>query len=292
MLTPRRAMLDVQRSKSRRKTVGRGDPKSLIAQYQEYLEAFVLRARRVEEHSLAADWDALVELAEIQIQVTPLGNGEMLIKHQYPAEEKALGYFCRSLPQDGEWIRSARREWRTRVAPTTGEEAGYWVMVSNTATGEDHNLDRHRLAMAWIYGDVVHHDTARRQEADPFGLVDRFRAAVPLIAWAMIGTIELLNFTRVLQEAGHITLSEKVFEESVALKSTTWEEKAKVHFAPVGSEPPAAATTPFPEQWAQLDSAVDVSIFRTGSGTQLLRTDDRAAEQSPSGGPEAGRDAG
>ncbi|MFG2452782.1 hypothetical protein ACGFSG_25705 [Streptomyces sp. NPDC048512] len=86
------------------------------------------------------------------------------------------------------------------MAPTTGEEAGYWVMVSNTATGEDHNLDRHRLAMAWIYGDVVHHDTARRQEADPFGLVDRFRAAVPLIAWAMIGTIELLNFTRALQK--------------------------------------------------------------------------------------------
>ncbi|MFD7677111.1 hypothetical protein [Streptomyces sp. NPDC060187] len=297
--------------------MGTGDPKSLIAQYQEYLEAFVLRARRVEEHSLAADWDALVELAEIQIQVTPLGNGEMLIKHQYPAEEvvesaaarlrpillegdacfyqkalKALGYFCRSLPQDGEWIRSARREWRTRVAPTTGEEAGYWIMVSNTATGEDHNLDRHLLTMAWIYGDVVHHDTARRQEADPFGLVDRFRAAVPLIAWAMIGTIELLNFTRVLQEAGHITLSEKVFEESVALKSTTWEEKAKVYFAPVGSEPPTAATTPFPEQWAQLDSAADVSIFRTTSGVQLLRTDDQAAEQSPSDGPEADRDAG
>ncbi|MFJ8004042.1 hypothetical protein [Streptomyces fagopyri] len=286
----------------------RGDSERVTARYQEYLEAFVVRARRVEEHSLAAGWDALVELAEIQIQVTRLDNGGMRIRHEYPAEEvvesaaarlrpillegdacfyqkvlKALGYFCRALPQDSEWIRAARDEWRTRVQPTTGEEAGYWVMVSNSATGEDHSLDRHRLAMAWIYGDVVHHDAARRQEADPFGLVDRFRAAVPLIAWAMVGTIELLNFIRVLQEAGHIQLSQRVFDERVALKSTTWEENATVYFAPVGTEPPTAAKTPLTAQWAQLDSAVDLSVFRTQSGAQLLRTGDEAAEP-----PEAG----
>lgn len=144
-------MLDEQRSGAGGGgEVGRGDSKSVTAQYQEYLEAFVVRARRVEEHSLAADWDALVRLAEIQIQVTPLDNGDLRIRHEYPAEEvvesatarlrpillegdacfyqkalKALGYFCRALPQDSEWIRSARGEWRTRVQPTTGEEAGY-----------------------------------------------------------------------------------------------------------------------------------------------------------------------
>ncbi|MER7694679.1 hypothetical protein [Streptomyces sp. NPDC097610] len=152
-------------------------------------------------------------------------------------------------------------------------------MVSNSATGEDHSLDRHRLALAWIYGDVVHHDAGRRQEADPFGLVDRFRAAVPLIAWAMVGTIELLNYIRVLQEVGQIQLSQKIFDERVALKSTTWEEDVKVYFAPVGTEPPTAAKTPVPAQWAQLDSAVDLSVFRTASGAQLLRTDDKPAEQ-------------
>ncbi|MFF0189058.1 hypothetical protein [Streptomyces sp. NPDC005244] len=284
--------------------VDRGDTKSLIAQYREYLEAFVVRARRVEEHSLAADWDALVRLAEIQMRVVALDNGDLRIRHEYPAEEvvesaaarlrpillegdacyyqkalKALGYFCRTLPRDSEWLRSARSEWRTRVQPTTAEEAGYWVMVSNAATGEDHRLDRHRLAMAWIYGDVVHHDTGRRQEADPFGLVDRFRAAVPLIAWAMVGTIELLNYIRVLQEAGQIQLSQKVFDERVALKSTTWEKDAEVYFAPVGTEPPTAAVAPLPAQWAQLDSSVDLSVFRTESGAQLLQTVDQVAEQ-------------
>ncbi|MEV5012164.1 hypothetical protein AB0K74_45945 [Streptomyces sp. NPDC056159] len=258
----------------------------------------------MEEHSLAADWDALVALTEIQMKVIPLDTGEVRIRQEFPPEEvvesaaarlrpillvgdacfyqkalKALGYFCRALPQDSEWLRATRAEWQSRVQPTTREEAGYWVMVSNTATGEDHSLDRHKLAMAWIYGDVVHHDAERRQESDPFGLFERFRGAVPLVAWAMVGTIELLNYIRALQEDGVLQLRQEIFDEPVALKSTTWEDSAKAFFAPVGTEPPTAAVTPFPDEWVQLDSAVDLSIFRIGSGGQLLRTESNPDSQ-------------
>ncbi|MFD5815688.1 hypothetical protein [Streptomyces sp. NPDC127038] len=84
-------------------------------------------------------------------------------------------------------------------APDNGMTGAiYWGMVADASTGEDHDLDAHGLAMAWIYGDVVHHDPQWRRAGDPFGLRDRFRAAVPLVAWAMVGTIELLNFIRVL----------------------------------------------------------------------------------------------
>ncbi|MEV7203504.1 hypothetical protein [Streptomyces griseoluteus] len=61
-------------------------------------------------------------------------------------------------------------------------------------SGSEHDLDAHRLALAWIYGDVVHHDRERRREGDPFGLWDRFRAAVPLVAWSMVATVELLTY--------------------------------------------------------------------------------------------------
>ncbi|MGI5532558.1 hypothetical protein ACQEVX_35855 [Streptomyces syringium] len=270
--------------------MGRGQPESIDEKHQRWLEAYVVRARRVEEHSLAADWDALVALTQMRIGFR-FNNGEVRIRHELPPEEvvesaaarlrpillndedcfhmkalAALGYVCRTLPQDAEWIRAARAEWRARVDPSTREEAGYWVMVTDTATGASHDLDAHRLAMAWIYGDVVHHDPLRREEGDAFGLLDRFRAAVPLVAWAMVGTIELLNYIRALHQAGLLQLRQEVFDERVALKSTLWEQTAEVFFAPVGAESPSLASTPMPEGWLPLTKAADLSLFRNSFG--------------------------
>ncbi|MFB7998799.1 hypothetical protein ACFC4G_38975 [Streptomyces sp. NPDC056002] len=277
--------------------MGRGQPESVAEKHQRRLEAYVVRARRVEEHSLAADWDALVALTQMKIKVR-FNNGEVRIRHELPPEEvvesaaarlrpillenedcfhmkalAALGYFCRTSPRDADWVRAARAEWQTRVNPSTREEAGYWVMVADTATGEDQDLDAHRLANAWIYGDVVHHDPARRQEGDAFGLLDRFRAAVPLVAWTMVGTIELLNHIRALHKAGLLQLRQEVFDERVALKSTVWEEPAEVFFAPVGTEPPSLASTPMPEGWLPLDKTTDLSLFQHSFGGQLLHTE-------------------
>ncbi|MFJ9362043.1 hypothetical protein ACWELV_32285 [Streptomyces mirabilis] len=149
-------------------TVGSAGPRSVDAQYQECLEAYVVRARRVEEHSLAADWYALVVLTEMQMSVVQRDDGEMWIRQEFPAEEvvesaaarlrpillegdacfyqkalRAVGYFCRASPQDTEWVRATRAEWRSRVNPATAEEAGYWVVVSNAVTGENRDLHCH-----------------------------------------------------------------------------------------------------------------------------------------------------
>ncbi|WP_328296468.1 hypothetical protein OG389_00735 [Streptomyces sp. NBC_00435] len=53
-------------------------------------------------------------------------------------------------------------------------------MVANTATGEGRDLDAHWLALAWIYGDVVRHDTERRKEGDPFELVHASSDRAPM----------------------------------------------------------------------------------------------------------------
>ncbi|WP_432104458.1 hypothetical protein [Streptomyces sp. bgisy091] len=277
------------------------------ASWQRVLEAFVVRARRVEEHSLASDWDALVALTTMQVTVDQLGDGQAVVRQVFPAEEvvesaaarirpillegdpcfyqlalKALGWFCRELPQEAAWIRATRAEWRKRVSPSSPEEAGYWVAVSDTVTGQSYDLDRHRLAMAWIYGDVVHHDTNRRDEGDAFGLFERFRGAVPLVAWAMVGAIELLNFTRALHTDGVVQLRQEVLDEPVALKSTAWEHTARVYFAPVGAQAPKDASLPLPEDWVQLGRGVDLSVFRTDSGGQLpVRSTDMSELPSP-----------
>ncbi|MFF4401498.1 hypothetical protein [Streptomyces sp. NPDC001480] len=124
--------------------------------------------------------------------------------------------------------------------------------------------------MAWIYGDVVHHDTERRQEGDAFGLFERFRGAVPLVAWAIVGTIELLNYIRALHEDGVLQLRQEVFEERVALKSTTLEYSGEMYFAPVGTEPPTNASTSPPKEWVRLGNEADLAPFQNKFGGQLM----------------------
>ncbi|WP_181010855.1 hypothetical protein [Streptomyces sp. SM13] len=275
--------------------MGSNERGTVEAKHQECLEAFVLRARRVEKHSLATDWDALVALTTMQISVIQLENGETRIRQEFPAEEVvesaaarirpillngdacfyqkalgAVGYFCRELPLDAQWVKATRAEWQVRVDPSTPQEAGYWVMISDMVTGEGQGLDRHKLAMAWIYGDVVHHDMKRRQEGDAFGLSERFRGAVPLIAWAMVGTIELLNYIRALHEDGVLQLRQEVLDEPVALETTTWEHNGELFYAPVGTEAPTTASAPLLQDWARLGKATDLSRFHTELGGQLL----------------------
>ncbi|MGW4994991.1 hypothetical protein ACWEQ3_46710, partial [Streptomyces mirabilis] len=114
------------------------------------------------------NWYALVVLTEMQMSVVQRDDGEMWIRQEFPAEEvvesaavrlrpillegdacfyqkalRAVGYFCRASPQDTEWVRATRAEWRSRVNPATAEEAGYWVVVSNAVTGENRDLHCH-----------------------------------------------------------------------------------------------------------------------------------------------------
>ncbi|MEU1663878.1 hypothetical protein ABZ547_09700 [Streptomyces sparsogenes] len=281
------------------------------------LESFAVRARRVAEHSLADDWEKLVALIDPKIGFR-FENGEIRIRHELPAEEvvesaaarirpillatedcfhmkalKALGYACRELPRDAEWVRAVRAEWKTRVAPATPADAAYRVLITDTATGKEHDLDAYRLALAWIYGDVVHHDTERRKEGDPFGLRDRFRAAVPLVAWTMVATIELLGYIEALWKDGVLQLQPEVFDGQVALKSTMWEESAQMFFAPVGTEPPSGATTSLPEGWLPLGKNTDLARLQNIFGGQLLHPTTSAHATAPSSeGSDAGQPKG
>jgi hypothetical protein len=176
--------------------------------------------------------------------------------------------------------------------PTTPTEAGYWVLVSNATTGEEHTLDRHKLALAWIYGDVVHHDEGLRQEADPFGLTERFRGAVPLVAWTMVATIELLNYIRALHSDGVLQLRREVLDEPVALQTTTWEYRAEIYHAPAGTGPPTSAAAPLPADWIRLTGAADeLPRFHTAMGGQLVHAGRSGTALAPPGQPAVGTSA-
>ncbi|WP_435253504.1 hypothetical protein [Streptomyces tendae] len=244
--------------------------------HQANLEAFVLRARRVAAHSLAADKATLTSLARAQMHITVKEDGSAQFRQDLPPEEqvesaaarvrplllegeacyynkalKALNHFDRS-PQNRDWIRQVRRLWQARVVETATHEAGYNSMVTDTVTEESAELDDLKLALAWVYGDVVHHDTVRRQEADLLGLQERYRAAVPLVAFIMLHSIGLLHRIQVLQSAGELNLDSAVFEEPVTLTSTTVLMEGTMRIAPVGSPAPATATEPLGRDWKVL----------------------------------------
>ncbi|WP_329368756.1 hypothetical protein OG896_24620 [Streptomyces sp. NBC_00669] len=163
----------------------------------------------------------------------------------------AVKYFCRAQPDVTERIKQVRKAWQRRVAESSTGEAGYWVTVDDSAGGTAH-LDQVRLALAWIYGDVVHHDHERRQAADPFGLLERYRAAVPLVAFVMWFAIDVLSSVRELQDDGYLDLDPQVFDREVVLASTTWELPARAYAAPVGTPPPADIEAPFGAGWVEL----------------------------------------
>ncbi|MET9695176.1 hypothetical protein ABZY81_43610 [Streptomyces sp. NPDC006514] len=256
------------------------------------LEAFVLRARRVEKHSLAADWNELVALGAGSMKVTVTGE-QAVLRQELPPEElvesaaarvrpllleddpcaylkalAAVGYFCRDLPGETSEVKAKRAEWQARTRPAA--DSGYTVMLENTTSGQTTSLTDHDLAWAWIYGDVVHHDPRRRRDADPFGLAERFRAAVPLITWAMVAAIELLNHIRALQHDGILGLRPEVLDQEVVLRSTTWEQAAQALAAPPGTPAPEHALSPFPRGWTSLQDTVAAQPIRSDSSAAPL----------------------
>jgi hypothetical protein len=59
----------------------------VIARHRANLEQFVLRARRIEGHSLAVDWAALVSLATPAFKLLSLEDGEVRLRQELPPEE-------------------------------------------------------------------------------------------------------------------------------------------------------------------------------------------------------------
>lgn len=246
------------------------------ATQRDNLEAFIVRARRVEGHSLVRDSDLLARLATASFQLK-YANGRFEMRHVLPSEElmesaaarvrpillkgedcyynnalKAIGYFVRDDTVTAR-LKQLRAGWRKRVEEgVDGRESGYRVMVRDASSGVQGEMDDVQLAHAWIYGDVVHHDRKRRSTSDPFGLQERFRAAVPLIAWTIGATIGLLQYIRWLNAAGKLEISSAALDQPVILETTTFVQEGKVYMAPPGTAPPTDVTMPFSENWVEM----------------------------------------
>lgn len=240
------------------------------------IDAFVLRARRIEAHSLAKDRDRLRRLAQGELAVVVSAAGAVL-RQDLPPEEVIESAAARVRPlllaeEDCHflstlssikyyvpnetaraWTKAVRSEWHSRtteshVARTTGVQ----VHVADTSTGASGSMNDTELALAWIYGDVVHHDRDRRDRADIFGLAERYRCAVPMVAYMMRAALNVLDGIRDMHSRHLLPISPSALTTDVVLDSTTFEMPARVLTAPVGTLAPSDALVEFGEGWSEL----------------------------------------
>lgn len=223
------------------------------------LDSFVLRAMRVEAHSLAADRVALQRLSQLSFTVqVEYPNGTATLIQHFPPEEqvesaaarvrplilnddptyyakffKAAGYFLHKADApEGvmKELRGLKQEW-AEIQPKGQGVRGYFVERSTADPHEWQRATDNVLGFAWIYGDVVHNDADRLAKTSVFGVKERFRAAVPLVARIMLLTIATLNFARALHRSGLIPLDEGIFETVVIVTETTFRQEGQVYLS-------------------------------------------------------------
>jgi hypothetical protein len=236
----------------------------LERRYRATLDAFIVRARRVEEHSLAQDRAALVKLAQVTFNVEmDASTGTTTFIQELPPEEQVESAAARIRPlilnDDPTYyakafkalsylldvagaaepvlkvLKGLRADWAA-IRPKGRDLSAYSIEASMAGSADSELVTDNILGFAWLYGDVVHSDAERLKETHTFGVVERFRAAVPLVARIMMLTIADLNFIRFLNQQGLVVIDAPIFDRQVVVTETTFRQEAKVYVGEYDAE--------------------------------------------------------
>lgn len=250
------------------------------------LKSFVLRARRIRAHSLAQDTKLLMELQNPKMTIRYIPEtGDMRVTMKVPPEEQvesaaarvrplilstedtyhakvmnALLYFARKsgLSDVGiESLREMKRQW-AKTKPK-GKSLGFYEVRVQKNGEPEMRISDNALAFSWIYGDVVHADTERREEGQVFGVEERYRAAVPVVVRLMMLAVVTLTLVERLKEDGILPDLGDVFDEGVVVTETEIALKTQVFVAEYDEEgkmpEPPAMDEEFGEEWVPFEQA-------------------------------------
>jgi hypothetical protein len=250
-------------------------PSEALERHRRCLGLFVVRARRVEAHSLAADKDELHRLATGNFDVTmDAETGDATLRRSFPPEEEvesaaarvrpfilekdpihhakvtgALGAFTGANTVALAEVAKAKRWWK-EIDPRSERVRGYGLQRT-TLDGHSDYVSDNVLAFGWIYGDTIHADERSLIRTAPFDVDDRFRAAVPLVAGIMIRVLGMLRMVEQFIKAGLVELPAEVFTMPVVSTERALVEQAVVLTAPAGTRPPLSGEELGPE-WQPL----------------------------------------
>lgn len=222
------------------------------------LEAFVLRARRVEEHSLAKDKDQLLKWAQRAFTLT-MGGPNPRMRLDLPPEEgiESLAARCRPLLLQGEALHhakiikalkffaptgsdflepleSVRNDWK-RLDRNSTEDFGYESSIGREIDDLGTSVSARELAYSWLYGDLVHADALDQARIGQHTLDYRFEAGALLTCQAAAQTIITLNILRTMLNAELLTLNAECFETPVLARGSRDIKVLSAAVAPPGT---------------------------------------------------------
>jgi hypothetical protein len=259
------------------------------------LEAFVHRARRVTAHSLLTDMTSFEDLMKTTWHVTlNPSTGATTVTRRLPPEESVESLAARVRPlilqndpvhhgkvlnalgfllKDVDEVEDAKAyvEWlrdRWRSINSSSDEIGAYSIQKGRVDGTSRPsvIADTILAFGWFYGDVVHADEDRRRATAEFSVLDRYEAAVPVVAKAAWLAHATLDFVEQLRAAGHLAgLGDDAFTTDVVVTVTEIVEDAAVFMAPEHAAPPASLTDDFSQEWQQLGTIVGGGVEDDGS---------------------------
>ncbi len=245
------------------------------------LEMFVVRARRVTEHSLFRDrelfWKVYRGTYTVGVTYNRATDEESyVLVQQVPSEElleslaarirplllgrehvyfdKVLNALERLVPADQisevcEPLSWWRQQWECVYAPDDEAAMAYKVITEHGEVTDRKLMDR------WVYGDLVHNDDI---EADTLGLdiEQRYKAAVGVVIRIAHLVERMLTMIQMLVERGQLALAPDVFSRQVVVTKTVFETPVVVRLAEVGAEVPNTLEALDPTIWQRLVDVV------------------------------------
>lgn len=216
------------------------------------LARFVLRARIVQDHSLAQDIRALEELTKVKFKlILPTGDmaGENDIKfadikvpHTEQIESAAarvrpvllfsdgifyadvLAFIYEKIVDDDEKKIILKLLRECQMADPDYPKSGKGKRAGDGGS-EFSNKD---LVGSWLYGSLLHDDEKRRTFSDATGIDSAYHAAVHSVSAMILCVIKILHFITILVCEGKLDLDYDLWTSDVTFKGKTLSFRGEV----------------------------------------------------------------
>lgn len=227
------------------------------------LARFVLRARIVQDHSLAQDIGELKELSTVKFNILNFNKGggvdiaidDIKVPYTEQIESAAarvrpvflfsdgifyadvLAFLYEKIVDDNEKKKVLELLHECQLA-----DPDYPISGKGKRAGDRESVYSNKdLAGSWLYGSLLHDDENRRTFSDTTGIEHAYHAAVSSVPAMMLGVVKILHFIEPLVCDGKLNLDPELWKSDVTFKGTTlsFPGKVSVYVAEVG--------TPFPQ---------------------------------------------
>lgn len=247
------------------------------AESLERLARFVLRARLVQEHSLAEDKLALERYAEWKVAFTVTEDrqtGERTVEMKrtplLPTEQvesAAARVRPLFLKRDGVHYTEVIAALQDAVAlagPDILAETEVLLAEFQAADPDypagrpkgprtERSISNKQLAGAWLYGHLLHEDEVRRTYGYGISPEEMLLNATKTVCAEVLATVKLLHLTERLVVDGTLELPEELFTDPVIVTAREWAPKiASAYVADVGTPMPASLDEPLGDEWKQV----------------------------------------